>query len=220
MKFIYHKEASKPNITLEKEIFKHIFQSRRHSIEKPLFLRNLQEHNIYEYQIEKIDKRKADLILINTKHTPQKQDTYLHIGWCIIDSKEIEKSLPILNELGVAKISFIYCDRSQRKYKINKDRLMKIIISSSEQCGRSDLMQIEEIENLLKFREKYNNAKMLHFSKENIKDTNIQTILIGAEGGWCDKEVSLYKDNIVGINQINTMKSSSIAIAIASKLLL
>jgi len=59
----------------------------------------------------------------------------------------------MLNEIGVSKISFIYCDRSQKNFIINLKRVKKILINSSQQCGRSVMMDIEEIECIENFLE-------------------------------------------------------------------
>ena len=42
----------------------------------------------------------------------------LHIGWCVIDPKTVEKYIASLNEIGVDKITFIYADYSQKISKL------------------------------------------------------------------------------------------------------
>ena len=36
-----------------------------------------------------------------------------------METKNIEKVLPTLNEMGVHEITFIYCERSQKSFKVD-----------------------------------------------------------------------------------------------------
>ncbi|XPV54809.1 MAG: hypothetical protein ACNI3H_07545 [Halarcobacter ebronensis] len=58
------------------------------------------------------------------------------MAWCIVDPKTIEKELPYLNELGVRKITFISCDYSQKNFKLNFEKLEKILVNSSSQLWK------------------------------------------------------------------------------------
>jgi 16S rRNA (uracil1498-N3)-methyltransferase len=221
MQFIYHNKASQQTLVIENDTFHHIFTTRRlKDTSKVLYLRNLKEDNLYTYKISSLEKKKAILELIDTKLAPQKADKSLHIGWCVIDPKEIEKSIVVLNELGVEKISFIYCTKSQKQYKINYERLNKILINSCQQCGRSDLMVLEQFDSLDEYVKIYDDSVMLDFCDNTISNnTNISSIIIGAEGGFCAKERELVSKK-VGLKNKNIFKSSSIVISISSKLLL
>lgn len=57
-------------------------------------------------------------------------------AWCVIDIKSIKKVLPMLNELGVSRITFVYCDRSQINIKLDFARFERILEASMQQCGR------------------------------------------------------------------------------------
>ena len=63
MQFIYHPEAKTPSIKIEGELYNYIFKVRRHSSSDDIYLRNLNDKNIYKYQIVNIDRRKAMLKL-------------------------------------------------------------------------------------------------------------------------------------------------------------
>jgi len=146
----------------------------------------------------------------------------LHVGWCIIDPKSIEKLLPMLNEIGVEKITFIYCDRSQKQFKPDLIRLEKILINSSQQSGRSTLMVLDFKESLEVFLDHYPEASLLHFSDKHIDVQNdIETIVVGCEGGLSAKEIMLFNsDKVVGLDTPMILRSESAVSVAASKLLL
>jgi len=222
MLYLYHKEAGKPQLTLSGDEHRYIFKVRRHKADDVLYLRNLEDGLLYEYRVSTIDKRSVALELQKSKTLEIKASRVLHIGWCIIDPKSIEKILPSLNEMGVEKITFIYCKRSQKSFKPDFKRLEKILLNSSQQSGRSQMMKLEMADDLKSFLEKYPQSKMLNFSKSNfISDSEFDTVVIGCEGGFHEDEVALFKaENIIGFDTPLVLKSESAACALASKVLL
>jgi len=222
MLYLYHSEAGKPQLTLSGDEHRYIFKVRRHKADDTLYLRNLEDGLLHRYLITFIDKRSAVLLLQESTALEIKASKKLHIGWCVIDPKSIEKVLPSLNEMGVEKITFIYCKRSQKSFKPDFKRLEKILLNSSQQSGRSVMMQLEMIEDLEMFLEKYPYSKMLNFSETNFISSNAaETIVIGCEGGFHEEEVALFtSENIVGFDTPMILKSESAACAAASKILL
>ena len=221
MQYLYHKDSANPTLQLKGDEHRYIFKVRRHRKGEVIPLRNLKDNNIYLYKIVYLDKKEAHLILEESKELIVKAKKRLHIGWCIIEPKNIEKVLPTLNEIGVASISFIYCQRSQKSFKLDFRRLEKILLNSSQQCGRSEIMKLEVFDNLDKFLEIYPNAKALNFSENrlsNIKD--IYSIVIGCEGGFSNNEMKLFDNSsIVGLDTPLILKSESAVCAIASNIL-
>ena len=222
MLYLYHKEASQPQLTLTGDEHRYIFKVRRHKTDDVLYLRNLEDGLLYEYRVSYIDKHSVILELKESKIFEVKASRALHIGWCIIDPKSIEKVLPSLNEMGVEKITFIYCKRSQKSFKPDFKRLEKILLNSSQQSGRSEMMKLEIVDDLETFLQKCPQSKMLNFSKNSfISNSKIDTIVIGCEGGFHEDEVALFKaDNIVGFDTPLVLKSESAVCAVASKVLL
>ena len=222
MLYLYHKEAKKAQLTLTGDEHRYIFKVRRHKADELLYLRNLEDGYLYEYKVTAIDKRSVILDLQSSQELRVKAKQSLHIGWCIIDPKNIEKVLPSLNEMGVEKITFIYCKRSQKSFKPDFKRLEKILLNSSQQSGRSEMMKLEMADTLEDFLVKYPQSKMLNFSENNcISTTEFETIVIGCEGGFHEDEVALFKDeSIVGFDTPLVLKSESATCAVASKILL
>ena len=220
--YLHHKEAGEPQLTLVGDEHRYIFKVRRHKVEDTLYLRNLADGLLYRYLITHLDKRSVLLELQESQTLEVKAKRSLHIGWCVIDPKNIEKVLPSLNEMGVEKITFIYCQRSQKSFKVDFKRLEKILLNSSQQSGRSEMMQLEMADDLERFLKDHPESKMLNFS-ENRVDTqeDIKTIVIGCEGGFHEDEVAFFKpQNIIGLDTPLVLKSESAVCAVASKLLL
>ena len=222
MLYLYHKDASENQLTLVGDEHRYIFKVRRHKVEDVLYLRNLEDGLLHRYVITYIDKRSAILDLQESKILDIKAKSSLHIGWCIIDPKSVEKVLPTLNEMGVDKITFFYCERSQKSFKLDFKRLEKILLNSSQQSGRSELMKLEITDSLEDFLKEKPQSKMLNFSENNfISNSDIDTIVIGCEGGFNDDEIALFaRKDIVGFDTPLVLKSESAVCAVASKILL
>ncbi len=222
MQFVYDKNASTPLLTIEDETYKYLFRARRKKIGDIIDFRNLQDDKLYSYKVLSIDKKSASLELIYGESKPVVPRKNLTIGWCIIDPKNIEKTLPSLNEIGVAKIVFIRCAYTQANFKIKKERLEKILINSSQQCGRSSLMKIEFSQSLQDFLGKYPQSYLLNFSQNRVSENkNISSIIVGCEGGLSKDETKLFEsEKIVGLNTPTILRSESAVVAVASKIIL
>lgn len=222
MLYLYHKQSGEPSLSLVGDAHRYIFKVRRHKVEDTLYLRNLKDGLLHRYLITFIDKKSVHLLLQESRVLDVKAAAFLHIGWCVIDPKSVEKVLPSLNEMGVGKITFIYCKRSQKSFKLDFKRLEKILLNSSQQSGRSEMMRLEIEESLEAFIAKNPKAKILHFSKNNIiSQQTIETIVIGCEGGFTEDEVSLFHPkDIVGFATPLVLKSESAACAVSSKILI
>jgi len=220
--YLYSTLAGNPQLSLEGDEHRYIFKVRRHKEGDTLYLRNLEDGLLHRYLITFMGKRASCLTLQESMTLEVKAKQSLHIGWCVIDPKSVEKVLPSLNEMGVEKITFIYCKRSQKSFKLDFKRLEKILLNSSQQSGRSEMMQLDIAEDLLQFLATYPQSKMLNFSENNfIGSITIETIVIGCEGGFHEDEVALFKpENIIGFDTPLVLKSESAVCAVASKLLL
>jgi len=222
MLYLYNTQAGQASLTLEGDEHRYIFKVRRHKLDDTLYLRNLEDGLLHRYLITQINKRIVHLVLQESSILDVKASKSLHLGWCMIDPKSIEKILPSLNEIGVEKITFIYCKRSQKSFKLDFKRLKKILLNSSQQSGRSQMMTLEMNESLADFLKEYPNAKMLNFSENNfISSTDIDTIVIGCEGGFHKEEAALFDTkNIIGFDTPLVLKSESAVCAVASQVLL
>ena len=222
MQYLYHPEASALQLTLMGDDHRYLFKVRRHRVGEVIALRNLQDGILYHYLIERMDKKTAHLLLQREETLEITAKRVLHIGWCMIDPKSIEKMLPTLNEMGVARITFISCARSQKQFSPDFERLGKILLNASQQSGRSQLMQLDTSDSLEAFVSVYPESFLLHFSEQHMGEKKeIETIVIGCEGGLTEEEVSLFSpEKIVGLDTPLILRSESAVTAAASKILL
>ena len=122
MQFVYFPNpASQISITGDEH--KYLFKVRRIKKDELVKIRNLKDDYLYIYKIESINKKEAILSLIEKKLSPNKPKKPFHLAWCVIEPKNIEKTLPALNEIGISKITFVYCDYSQKNFKIKLERI-------------------------------------------------------------------------------------------------
>jgi len=222
VQYLQHNESGASTLLLSGDEHRYIFKVRRHKEGEIIALRNLQDNNIYFYRIASLDKKQAHLQLEKSEQLIVKAKKSLHIAWCVIDPKSIEKVLPTLNEMGVEQITFIYCKRSQNSFKPDFKRLNKILLNSSQQCGRSNLMKLELNNSLENFLEKYPKTVMLNFSEEILnKNSDIESILIGCEGGFTNEEIKMFDStHIIGLDTPMILKSESAVSAVTTKILL
>lgn len=222
MQFTYHKNTGDSVLNIEAELHKYLFKVRRHNIEQNLFFRNLNDKNIYQYKVQNITRRNTTLELVSVEEKPIEPSKKLHIGWCLIDFKSIEKVIASLNELGVTKITFIQCEYSQKQYKVNFEKLNKLLINSSQQSGRSSIIEMDSCDSLDSFISNNPDSYMFNFSKNNISDckNSIETIILGCEGGFSIDEINKFnEDKIVGIGSQLILRSETAAVTISSKIL-
>ncbi len=221
MQYLFESEAGMETLGIKDESYRYLFKVRRHKIGETVTLRNLKDNFVYFYKITNVSKKEAILILKDKKESVVKPPRYLHLGWCVVDPKIIEKTLPMLNEIGVSKISFIYCQRSQKNFKINFQRLQKIAINSSQQCGRSEIMEFEEVKSLQNFLEIYPKSAIIDFGGENIKEASCETIVIGCEGGFSENERKFFANKpIYKLNTPMILKSETAVVSISAMMLL
>ncbi len=223
MQFTYNENCGNSTLIVKDEIYRYLIKARRHKIGDEIYFRNLKDSILYLYKLVSISKKEANFELISSEEKEVLSLKKLHLAWCVIDPKTVEKSIASLNELGVDKITFIYCDYSQKNFKINFEKLEKILINSSSQCGRSNIIKLELCKSLDEFLSSNPETYILDFSTNNIenKKENIQTLLIGCEGGFSQNERQKFDaEKIVGFNSNLILRSETAIISVSSKILI
>ena len=223
MIYIFLDENPKQNITLKGELHKYLIKVRRHEVYDELFFRDRENIEIlYKYKILNVDARSLDIEFISSEEKIIKSKKDLHIAWCIIDAKSIEKVLPSLSEIGVSRISFIGCDRTQKNFKLDFKRFERILEASMQQCGRSTYIEFDTFENIQNFIEEFPDTKVFDFTDKTIDDySDISTVLIGCEGGFSSSEKEfLKKQDVFRLDTPMILRSESAVMAVASKIIL
>lgn len=223
MIYVFHEEASGEFLSIRGEMYKYLVKVRRHKTGDFICFRNKQAlPMLHTYEVSEIDGRSLELKLVSSVLKEVKSTKSLHIGWCIIDAKSIEKVLPSLSEIGVSKISFISCERSQNNFKLDFSRFERLLEASMQQSGRSTFVEFDTFKNIKEFLKAYPQTKVFDFCENILEDgSNIETVLIGCEGGFSKEEKAILSahDNF-RLDTPMVLRSESAVLAVASKILL
>ena len=223
MQFTYDINCGASNLEISEDTYKYLIKARRHKIDDEIYFRNLNDNLIYLYKLTSISRRSAFFSLISSEKKEVENKNDLHLGWCLVDPKTVEKYLASLNELGVGKITFIFCEYSQKNFKLNLEKLEKILINSSSQCGRSSIIKLETCRSLEQFVKENEDTYFLDFSTTLLdeKKDDIKTLVVGCEGGFStDERFTFNKDNIVGFNSSLILRSETAILSASSKILI
>ncbi len=188
-------------VKLSGDEFYHAVKVTRHKVGYKLILCDNGNYDYYatikeinrDFLIAKIDKR-----VFNPVESDFKLNLY--IG----NNKDIDSVVQKAVEMGVNSITPFVSERCNVK-EINYERLNKIVLESSKQCGRARLATINE---QITFEEAVTQAKtgevflFYEFEDKNfVRDTLIKSkeisIFIGTEGGFSEEEIAFaHKEGI------------------------
>ena len=221
--YILLDEEKKDILSIKGEVFKYLIKVRRHNIGDIISIRYKNDmQNLCRYEIASIENRSVNLNLVSSEIVEVKSQKNLHIAWCLIDIKSIEKVLPSLNEIGVSKITFITCKRSQKNFKLDFNRFERILEASMQQCGRSSYMEFDTCSSIGEFIMSHPETKVFDFCDNVLEDSSMfETLLIGCEGGFSQEEKELLKEQeVFRLKTPMVLRSESAVMAVASKVLL
>jgi len=223
MIYIFDENAGDSVLVLKGELHKYLIKVRRHREGDKIAFRNEEDIKIlHTYKVDSIEPKKVILSLQDSKELEIKAKKTLHVGWCKIDAKSVEKVLPSLSEMGVDKITFIECERSQRNIKLDFKRFDRILHASMQQCGSTQKIEFETSNSLEDFVNKYPDAKVFDFVDKTLDDVKeISTVIIGCEGGFSQNEKDmLSSQEVFRLDTPMILRSESAVICVASKVLL
>lgn len=219
MKFMLDPKAGSDELIISGEEYKYLIKVRRHVVGDLIVFRHRDTLNIaHHYRLEKTDGRNGYFVRESSLNSPCEASKKLHIGWCIVDPKTIEKTLPMLMELGVSKITLIHCKRSQRNFRLDFERFNRIMESAMMQCGRTSLIEFSETPALSTFLNANPEAIVLDFGGEALdQNETFETVVIGCEGGFDESErKSCSSHRIRHFNLPMVLRSETAAVAIAA----
>jgi 16S rRNA (uracil1498-N3)-methyltransferase len=221
--YILHDEASKETLKIKGELHKYLVKVRRHSVDDEINFRNKNDITmLHRYRVTSVEPKYLELELLSSEKNITKSKNPLHLAWCVIDAKSIEKVLASLNEIGVSKISFIYCDRSQRNVKLDFKRFERILEASMQQCGRTSYMEFDIYKSIKEFIAEFKDVKVFDFCEKVLdSDANFERVLIGCEGGFSQDEREFLKSQkSFRLDTPMVLRSENAVVAVASKILL
>ena len=146
------------------------------------------------------DDKNCTVSLLTVEEKPKAWKYYLHIAVAPTKLNErLEWFLEKATEIGIDEITPIICHHSERKV-IKLERYEKIIQSAMKQSLKFHLPKLNELISFKNFEKKYFSGKKFiahceeqdkkSFKKELQSQSNI-TVLIGPEGDFSTKEISL-----------------------------
>ncbi|HIP30714.1 MAG TPA: 16S rRNA (uracil(1498)-N(3))-methyltransferase [Sulfurospirillum arcachonense] len=220
MQFNFCESSGEQNLSLHVKEYSHIFKVRRIAVGAELDFSNLSDGKIYTYQIDDINKKEANLTLIKTEEAKKVSTCRVHVGWCVVDTKIVEKHIAMLSEMGVEKITFVYADFSQKNYKVDEKRLKRILINSCEQSGRATLIEIEVLNSVEEYLKTYPKSIIIDFSENYLEGSEkIESFLVGPEGGFSQEERDLFTcREIFGLKSPNILRSETVVVGVCAKL--
>lgn len=221
--YVIDDEAGCKNLHIKGDLYKYLVKVRRHSLGDELNFRSRKNLTIlHKYRVQNIEPRSMVLNLVSSQNKEIKSEKFLHIAWCIIDSKSIEKVLPSLCEIGVEKISFISSDRSQKNFNLDFKRFNRIMEASMQQSGRSSYIEFDIYKSLKEFIDEFPDTKVFDFCDKTLQNSaDFKTVLIGCEGGFSQSERELLSSlEVFRLDTPMVLRSESAVMAVASKVLL
>ena len=223
MIYFFDENAGADTIKVKGEMHKYLVKVRRHSEDDILSVRNKENiETLHSYKVIAVEPRFLELELINSEEKLVKSKRELHVAWCVIDSKSVEKVLASLCEIGVSRISFISCDRSQKNFKQDFKRYERIVEASMQQSGRTSLMAFDSYKNIESFIKEFPDTKVFDFTEKVLSESSdFKRVLIGCEGGFSPVEKELLSSQeVFRLNSPMVLRSESAVMAVASKILL
>lgn len=191
-----------------------------------------------EYLVEIVpgenkNSKKEVVCEIKEERAGIKRNKHLTLCFSMIKKENMELVLNMCTQLGVTHfVPFI----SERTVKTgwNVDRMLKIVSEAVEQSGFSDVPVVDTeplklpklLERFKKERENLDGLCVLDFSGTPLSSVkhliSVDTIFIGPEGGFSEKEVALFKKyNIKSISLgPSTLRAETAAVTTSSIFLL
>lgn len=156
-------------------------------------------------EIKEISKQKISCVALEQAEEKGVPDTKITLFQALLKSDKMEFVIQKSVELGVYKVEpfvsknvVVKLDEKDKAKKI--ERWNKISLEASKQCGRSDIVRIEQVNSFSKMLDKLKDYELViiayenetnnlkNIIRENLKLKNM-AIIIGAEGGFEKSEV-------------------------------
>ncbi len=178
----------------------------------------------YTAKIISANPKKCALQVIDKVPEFGKRSFYVHVA--VAPTKNLDRMEWFVEkavEIGIDEISFLLCERSERK-TINNERLEKITISAMKQSVKAYLPKLNEMQAFTTFVKEVDAANTYIAHLENHDRTSLSQvqlsqkicILIGPEGDFSVKEIELayscgIKPVTLGTSRLRTETAALVA---------
>lgn len=138
---------------------------------------------------------------VSKNETEHRVDLVLLFG--VIKPEKFEIGIQKAVELGVNKIIPFFSENTDSR-NVRLDRLNRIALEASKQCGRAKIPTITEPMDFVEALNEAKGKKIIAYEKENqntlrevlsdLDEANCVSLVVGSEGGFTPNEVELAKE--------------------------
>lgn len=207
-RYYYNGELKQGNIVvLEGDEFHHLKNVMRTNVGDLVSLFNGTKIDAIA-QVKNISKNKAELYIQEILENNSEPAIEVTLFQAVCKGDKLSLITQKITELGATNMTVFYSQYTDIKDKTSKlDKLERVSISASKQCGRSSILNVEGV---VSFAEMLNKAKVLDkvfVAYENADQTSLYDslsknanykkigVIIGAEGGFSEKEIEIINEN-------------------------
>ncbi len=195
------------------EVFHHIFEVCRQEVGSKFEL--ITEKSLAHFvEVIQVGKKSAQAKVLESRQIPELPLPHIHLALSIPRFPVMDAVVEKAVEMGVHSIHPFFSDYSFVRKNANvpdnkQDRWKKIVISATQQCGRGELMSVQEPVDLENILSEFNRTKgrLGLFSYEGDAKKTIREYLqaipregltevwvfVGSEGGFSTQEVSKFQ---------------------------
>ncbi len=176
-------------------------------------------HNSNEYQCEVKDINKVGVTLLITGNIKvELPSTKINVYMSLIKKDLVEDTIGRIVQLGATSFTPIITSRTESKnIHLSASRIAKLVGEATEQCGRADIMRINEI---LKLNEALaagvsgvsyvfdisgNGIEYVDHDKHTASNGEVH-IYFGPEGGWTVEELATFASAAKANPNFNILK--------------
>lgn len=218
------------NVILEGDEFHHLANVMRARVGEKVCLFN--GNGVFYFgEITQINKKNAEILINHSEKSQNEPLVNLTIYQALAKGDKLSLVMQKITEIGATELAIFdsdFCDVKANTTRV--DRLETIAISASKQCGRATITKQTGVFKLKEVAEKIKDydaflvayeaedgltlSNFLISNKPNLKNI---AIMIGAEGGFSEKEIEMLKTSgakIVSLgNRILRTETASIVCA-------
>ena len=196
------------SIIMEGEEFHHLTNVMRSRVGDKICLFN-GDGCFYFADIKAINKKNAEIVITRKEESTNEPTIHLSVFQALAKGDKLSLIMQKITEIGASELCLFESDYCDVKAHSNKqERMDSISISAAKQCGRATIVEskgiykIKDIAEMISeydaFFVAYENedghtlTDSLLKNKDNLKKV---AIMIGAEGGFSEKEINLLKES-------------------------
>ena len=195
-------------IILDGDEFHHLTNVMRSRVGERVCLFN-GDSFFYFGNVKSISKKQAEIEIIEKQKSNNEPTVKLSVYQALAKGDKLSLIMQKITELGASELCLFdskFCDVKANTHK--QERMESIAVSAAKQCGRASITKTlgifsikdvaSKIQNFDAFYVAYENkdgntlAKDLLKNKDSIRNI---AIMIGAEGGFSEEEITLLEEN-------------------------